>query len=113
MCSNISFMSSQSKMFADRGFYITINPLKTDPLIKNYGCGQQVPKFKQGYLKIHRKMKNLKIEMLTFPRGRTDDILDSLFFAVDGVFVTSTGSFGSISITRKGRKQPKIYTGRF
>lgn len=106
------FYEQSVKMFADRGFYITINPLKTST-DKELRLKSLVPKFKQGYLKIHRKMKNLKVEMLTFPRGRTDDILDSLFFAVDGVFVTSTGSFGSISITRKGRKQPKIYTGRF
>jgi hypothetical protein len=51
--------------------------------------------------------------MLTFPRGKTDDILDSLFFAVDGVYVTSTGAFGSISISNKGKRQPRIYTGRY
>lgn len=106
------FYEQSVKMFADRGFYININPVKTYT-DKELRLKSLVPKFKQGYLKLHRRMKHLKSEMLTFPRGKTDDILDSLFFAVDGVYVTSTGAFGSISISHKGKRQPRIYTGRY
>ena len=106
------FYEQSVKMFADRGFYININPVRTST-DKELRLKSLVPKFKQGYLKIHRRMKHLKTEMLTFPRGKTDDILDSLFFAVDGVYVTSTGAFGSISISNKGKRQPRIYTGRY
>ena len=106
------FYEQSVKMFADRGFYININPVKTYT-DKELHLKSLVPKFKQGYLKLHRRMKHLKSEMFTFPRGKTDDILDSLFFAVDGVYVTSTGAFGSISISHKGKRQPRIYTSRY
>lgn len=78
------------------GLYFPYNGIKTDSN-KEIKIQALVPKMKQGSLKVHKKLRNLRNEMLAFPRGKTDDILDSVCLAIDGIFTTSQFCFTKLS----------------
>jgi predicted phage terminase large subunit-like protein len=89
------------------GVYFAYEGIKTDSN-KEIKIQALAPKMKQGSLKIHRRLKTLRNELLAFPKGKTDDIMDSVCLAIDGAFTSSGFCFTSLPGSRESHRHVGI-----
>lgn len=76
-----SLISYMNKLMKERNRWLPIEELKTDTRIgKEMRILGLQPRFQSGGIFIKKEMKELLDEYLTFPRGRTDDIIDALAY---------------------------------
>jgi phage terminase large subunit-like protein len=55
------------------------------------------PHFYQGRVFIKKDMENLKGELLMYPRGKHDDLLDGLYYAMKGAYKPISSQINSAS----------------
>jgi hypothetical protein len=79
----------QNKM-RDEKFYFQVDEIKKmrgpngeRSEVKNARIRSLQPLFEQGLIEIRRDMTDFVDELLTFPRGKHDDLIDSLSLAID------------------------------
>ena len=101
------FLEQFVKASEATGIYFPYEGIKTDSN-KDIKIQALSPKMKTGSLKIHRKLRSLRNELLMFPKGKTDDIMDSLCLAIDGEFTNKTLCFDSIN-TSATRRQSNVF----
>jgi len=98
------FVEQFEKANSEKGLYLPSEGInnQTNKEIKIESLST---KFKQGYLKIHKSLRRLRSELLSFPKGRTDDEMDSLCLAIGNIFTQAGGlSFGSIEKSKSAAK---------
>jgi predicted phage terminase large subunit-like protein len=87
---------------AKRGLSFPYDGVKTDQN-KEIKIGALAPKMKQGQLKIHKNLRGLRNEFLAFPRSTTDDQMDAITLALDGLMSATVFSFTSLSSASKAQ----------
>jgi len=84
-----------------RNLWLPLRELKTDTSVgKSLRIRSLIPRFENGKIYIHPEMIDLEEELLSFPRGRHDDLLDALAYQNQIVF--APGSF-SVTIAGTGK----------
>lgn len=90
------FVEQFEKASMEKGLYLPYNGINNQTN-KEMKIAALAPKFKQGYLYIHKNLRGLRNELLSFPKGSHDDQMDSLCLAIQDIFTQINNfSFGSI-----------------
>ena len=104
------FLEQFMKANAEKGLYLPFEGI-VENSNKEIKISSLAPKMKQGYLKIHKSLRGLRSEMLSFPRGKSDDELDSVCLATENIF-TKTNSFSYTSLSSGTKKGFRFTFGR-
>ena len=90
------FVEQFEKASMEKALYLPYNGINNQTN-KEMKIAALAPKFKQGYLYIHKNLRGLRNELLSFPKGSHDDQMDSLCLAIQDIFTQINNfSFGSI-----------------